>query len=219
MYGETVNVAKSGVQECTLANFGLATVNTDKYKGVSLDIEFKVGEFNYRVRKFPINLQQVQSDMDKYPERFRNRKTGTMTSIDEVIAKKKRDLSAYVKHIVTAFISEDEWNVKISEWMAHNKFQPGVHEPTFEQFVTFATALLPANYQSVKGQVAVGYKANTAYTEVPDEMYIMGDFFSTVLNPKEIGSPNTKYFQSKQWDKAPNGGAPSAINPSPVMDY
>lgn len=219
MYGETVNVGKAGVQECTLGNFGLTTVNTEKYKGVALDIEFKVGEFSYRIRKFPINRVQVQSDMEKYPDRFKNKKTGAIPTLDEVISRKQRDMSSYVKHVVTAFVSDSEWTSKINEWLGTNKFQSGVHEPTFEQFITFAQSLLPANYQSVQGQVAVGYKANTAYLEVPDEMYIMGDFFTTPLNPKDVVEPDTKYFKTKQWDKG-NSSAPSAVNPTTsVMDY
>jgi|688.fasta_scaffold01179_61 hypothetical protein len=219
MYGETVNVGKAGVQECTLANFGLATVNTEKYKGVALDIEFKVGESSYRIRKFPVNRVQVQSDMDKYPERFKNKKTGAMQTIDEVISRKQRDLSSYVKHVVTGFVTDEIWSKKISEWLETNKFQTGVHEPTFEQFVAFAQSLLPVNYQSIAGMVAVGYKGNTAYLEVPDDMYIMGDFFSTPLNPKEVAVPDTKYFKVKQWDKG-NGSAPAAVNPTTsVMDY
>ena len=219
MYGETVNVGKAGVQECTLATFGLSTVNTEKYKGVALDIEFKVGEFSYRIRKFPINREQVQSDMEKYPDRFKNKKTGAMPTLEEVVARKQRDMSSYVKHVITGFIPEEEWTTKMSQWLDTNKFQPGVHEPTFEQFIAFAQSLLPANYQTVKGQVAVGYKANTAYLEVPDEMYIMGDFFTTPLNPKDIAAPDSKYFKLKQWDRG-NANAPSAINPTTsVMDY
>lgn len=219
MYGETVNVGKAGVQECTLANFGLATVNTEKYKGVALDIEFKVGEFSYRIRKFPVNRTQVQTEMERFPERFKNRKTGNLSTLEEIVSRRQRDMSSYVKHVVTGFVSEDEWNTKINQWLDTNKFQPGVHEPTFEQFIAFAQSLLPTNFQNVVGQVAVGYKANTAYLEVPDEMYIMGDFFTTPLNPKEIAVPDTKYFKTKQWEKV-NGNPPSAVNPTTtVMDY
>lgn len=219
MYGETVNVAKTGVQEGTLASFALASVNTEKYKGVALDIEFKVGEFSYRVRKFPIHREQVQAEMDRNPDRFKNRKTMQMSTVDEVVSRRQKDLSSYIKHIITAFITDEEWSSAISKWMEQGKYQPGVHEPTFEQFITFVCSLLPQNYNTIKGSVVVGYKGNTSYAEVPDDMYVMGDFFSTPLNPKELSNPDSKYFKMKPWDKTPGGNVPTAVNPSPVMDY
>lgn len=209
MYGETTPSTKAGVQKCTLEKFELSMVTTDKYKGPVLDIVFKLENgLDLSVRKFPIDKGKIASDLDKYPERFK-KKDGTIRTVDDIAGSKMKDLSSYIKHIVTGFVTEDVWVEKINQWVQANNFVPGVHEPSFDQFVIMAKSMLPASYNTVEGTIAAGFKANSQYMEVPDEMYVVGDFFCTVLNPKKIGDPDTKYMKSVRWTKDnPNAPAP-----------
>jgi len=210
MYGETAPSIKAGAQSCTLEKFELSMVTTDKYKGPALDIVFRLASGqDLNIRKFPIDKAKIASDMDKYPERFK-KKDGTMRSVDEVYGAKTKDLSSYIKHIVTGFVTEAVWMEKMNEWVQVNNFVPGVHEPNFEQFVAVAKSMLPASYNTVEATVAAGYKANSQYLEIPDEMYLTGDFFCTVLNPKKISDPDSNYFKSKHWSKD-NPNAPKPV--------
>jgi hypothetical protein len=201
MYGSPTSEKKlfAGLNEAKLVSFGLVKVTTSKYEGPALDIVFMVnGESRMNVRKFPISKQKIFADVAENPSRYTDDK-GMVKSGQEVFDSRIENFNRYMQHIMTAFMTKEEYFAKVSEWHEAGGFVKGIHEPTFDQFVTALASMLPENYKEMEAQIKLGYEKNSEYLSIPSEMYLAGDFFSTSLNPKEISVQDTKYFKSSPW--------------------
>ena len=189
---------KPGINDCFLQFIGLTNVNTERYQGTALDLVFEKDGSTKNLRKFPVNKGQIAENLRSNPGRFTKLVNGqpVQLTFDEVYARETSDFSAFVKHIITGYVSAEVYEAAIKAWLA------GLNgnEPTFEAFIHMATSVLPPHYAKIPAKVVLGYKRGSVYADVPSDMYYMGHFFTTDANLKELVEPNSKYFKMEPWE-------------------
>lgn len=186
-YGKTyesdvrVEHFKAGINEdVRLVRFGLVEVNTDKYQGNVLDVEWQKKDSVKRARVFPVNEEQVT------PREV----GGEMQTMDEAIDKAYADVKNWIKHVVTGY---DHY---LPEDKQGTFDQVTSTAGSFEELVNAAKSLLPANTPSISGELIVGYDKG-GFLNVPGAMWVTGHFW------KPEGSD--KVLQVRTKDTKPKG--------------
>jgi len=106
------------------------------------------------------------------------------------------NVNGWIKHLITAFISDEDYNAKIEELLNGN---PG---PSFKQYMEYNISLLPPDYTQKWGLLKCGYDAySEEYLRVPKYINI-GCFFALQGETRE-GHTVDEEFKSKGFRKEP----------------
>ena len=165
MYGKVFEdnspTFKAGINDFDNVKFlGLVNIDTAGYTGPVMDLVLVKDGSEYRDRMFPINPDSVKP-RNTYD---REMKANRMETMEEAVKRAYGDFNSRVKHIFTNFISEEEF--------------ASVQAESFEDYINQLTDLLPDGYDTLPGQVILGYGNSGKYLEMPKYMWITGHFLS-----------------------------------------
>jgi hypothetical protein len=124
------------------------------------------------------------------PKNFipKKKRDGSMESDLEARGRIWGEINAKIKHIITNYISEEDFDNMVRD----------ARVSSFQQFVSVCKRMLPPNYKQMKGDLIVGYNQK-GYLSIPYAMWVTGRFFS-VNNVKGelVVSKNLKLVKEEE---------------------
>ncbi len=172
MYGESMKTPfRTGVTECSLRDFSLSVVNTEKYSGPALSLQWVTStgaEESDRI--FPIDVEKLRDAYRRNADKF-----GNMTE-DAFVASKGRELTWQIESILKAFVPpQDVVQLlgSIRDFQAESgdpKTSTQASREVFVKFVSLAVNLLNEkcpNYKDVVCYICRGYEKNQTRHALP----------------------------------------------------
>lgn len=162
MYGE-VYAQSNGTAFVPGLNEGVCLVGfsvTDTEYGRALDVKFEKDGSYLDGRAYEVNPEKVT------PKQVWRNKVQVMETKEEAVLAAFGDFNSWVKSIVTAFISEEEYIAAITG------------KTTFEDFIEACKAALPEDFATRKGRLITTYNTK-GYLSVPSKYWVTGNFFTT----------------------------------------
>jgi hypothetical protein len=150
------------------------SLGTNFIAGINEDVTMQ--KFEYVSEN---NNEYVQLEFEKEGSQIRDRiyipkdprpmkkKGGEMESADEAMIRDWGDVNTKIKHIITNYVSEEEF---------HTKFQTAAPK-SFKDFILFCERLLPNGWKDMKGELIVSYNTK-GFLSIPFAMWVTGHFFS-----------------------------------------
>lgn len=180
MYGKTFESSANGIKfipgvnnGVTLKEFKCHNISTSKYSGPALDIVWEKDGSTISVRRFPIDESRV-TILNVYENNIKREET-----MEEAVTRTYAEFNTYVKHIVCNYCNENEFDNLVA---TANSFTDFCHK---------ASSLMGA-YQTVKGNLAVGYDSS-GYLAVPQFLWQSKSNRFWSVEDDNLGV-NTKYL-------------------------